>query len=173
MKSGWNDETIEKRLKEILAFSFMTEEELHEIVELAEFYSYEEGEEIIRQGERDQKMYAVIDGSVQVSVHDSERGDVYICTIGSGELFGEAGMFIKVNRTASVYSCGESRLFSIDRSGLINFIKKRPKTGNKMLMVIIYSLLRKLREANQELAFERRSDIVQDDIDSIINAFSS
>ena len=35
-------------------------------------------------------------------------------------------------------------------------------------MNIIYGMLRKLREANQELAFERRDDFKQDDIDSLI-----
>ena len=37
-----------------------------------------------------------------------------------------------------------------------------------MLMIIIYSLLKKLRDANQELAFERKSDIDQNDIDSLV-----
>ena len=35
-------------------------------------------------------------------------------------------------------------------------------------MLIIYSLLRKLRAANQELAFERRADIHQDDVDALV-----
>jgi hypothetical protein len=34
--------------------------------------------------------------------------------------------------------------------------------------MIIYGLLRKLREANQELAFERRFDSDQSDIDALI-----
>jgi CRP/FNR family cyclic AMP-dependent transcriptional regulator len=38
-------------------------------------------------------------------------------------------------------------------------------------MVIIYGLLRKLREANQELAFERKSDVGQDDIDDLVADF--
>ena len=38
-----------------------------------------------------------------------------------------------------------------------------------LLMIIIYSLLRKLLDANQELAFERKEDLDQDDIDSFID----
>jgi CRP/FNR family cyclic AMP-dependent transcriptional regulator len=41
----------------------------------------------------------------------------------------------------------------------------------KMLMLIIYSLIKKLRDANQEIAFERKSDISQEDIDTIISDF--
>ncbi len=40
-----------------------------------------------------------------------------------------------------------------------------------MLLIIIYGLLRKLRESNQELAFERKSVIAQDDIDDIVESF--
>jgi hypothetical protein len=38
-------------------------------------------------------------------------------------------------------------------------------------MVTVYSLLKKLREANQELAFEGQFDIEQDDVDSIVDEF--
>jgi hypothetical protein len=63
-------------------------------------------------------------------------------------------------------------LFRLTRQELIRFIKKYPTTGNKILMVVIYSLLNKLREANQELAFERRVDVGQADVDSIVNEFT-
>jgi hypothetical protein len=39
-------------------------------------------------------------------------------------------------------------------------------------MVVIYSLLNKLRDANQELAFERRVDVGQADVDSIVSEFT-
>ncbi len=58
------------------------------------------------------------------------------------------------------------------RKDLISFFNKYPATGNKMLMIIVYSLLHKLRDANQELAFDRKTHILQSDIDSIINQVS-
>jgi len=54
---------------------------------------------------------------------------------------------------------------------MFKFIKDYPRSGNKILMLIIYSLLKKLKEVNQELAYERKSDADQDDIDSIIQNF--
>ena len=54
---------------------------------------------------------------------------------------------------------------------MLKFINKHQGAGNKILMLIIYSLLRKLRDANQEIAFERKSDVTQEDIDSIIEDF--
>jgi len=48
------------------------------------------------------------------------------------------------------------------------FIRSKPAGGNKLLLVIIYSLLRKLRAANQELAYERKADMDQADVDSLM-----
>jgi hypothetical protein len=37
-------------------------------------------------------------------------------------------------------------------------------------MIIIYGLLRKLRETNQELAYERKADMGQEDIDDLVES---
>ena len=97
-----------------------------------------------------------------------EENEVFICSIGTGDVFGEAAMFMKVKRTADVVAASDTVLLRIQRPDMMQFIKDYPLTGNKLLMLIIYSLLRKLREANQELAFERRADIVQDDVDALV-----
>ena len=80
-------------------------------------------------------------------------------------------MFLEVKRTANVLSCTDSTLLKITRDSMINFIKEHPRSGNKILMLVIYSHLKKLKEVNQELAYERKSDADQDDIDSIIANF--
>lgn len=166
------DDRTTRQLSTILAFSFMTDEERSWILSAAELREYGPEEPVIAQGTVDQSLYAVVSGSVKVSVKEPSGQEVYICTIGEGEVFGEAGLFMKVKRTANVTSCDTSRLLYLDRRAMISFIRKNPVTGNKLLMVIIYSLLRKLREANQELAFERHTDVDQADIDSIVSAFS-
>ena len=56
----------------------------------------------------------------------------------------------------------------MQRSDLSAFIKSQPAGGNKLLLVVIYSLLRKLRAANQELAYERKADMDQSDVDSLM-----
>ena len=56
----------------------------------------------------------------------------------------------------------------IHRKDIIDFLKSNTDAGSKILMLIIYSLLKKLKEANLEIAFERKADIVQTDIDSMV-----
>ena len=145
------------------------EKAVDNLIDSCSILSFDEEEPIIKQGDTDQSFFAVVEGSVTVSALESEGKDVYICTIGDGEIFGEAGIFMKVKRTASVTSSMKTIVFKIDRTHMQKFIKENPSAGNKFFMVMIYGLLKKLKEANQELAYERKADVDQDDIDALVN----
>lgn len=158
-----------RRMKDVILFRYLDEKMLEGILEISGIESYDEQSRIIQEGETDPHFYVVLEGSVTVSVQEPSGEDVYICTIGEGDVFGEAGIFLKSKRTANVTAVSESVLLKLHRERFLEFIKNQPAAGIRMLMIIIYSLLRKLREANQELAFERKADLNQDDIDSFID----
>jgi CRP-like cAMP-binding protein len=158
-------------LNKVLFFKFLTEEEKKELLDLSEVITYASGEIIIAEGEIQPYIFTVMQGTVNVIVNEKKRKEVFICSIGSGDVFGEAGIFLKVKRTAKVISAEDTTILRIKRDKILGFIKKHKDSGIKILMLIIYSLLRKLREANQEIAFERKSDVTQEDIDLIIKDF--
>jgi CRP/FNR family cyclic AMP-dependent transcriptional regulator len=162
-------ESILPAMKDTMLFRFLSGEALGDFLEKATFYEFDEEEVICSEGSSNDRLFLVIDGSVRVSVYrpDEER-DVYITTLGTGEIFGEAGIFLNMKRTASVVAADRVRLVVFTRTGFIQALKQRPNAGVKVLYMIIYGLLRKLREANQELAFERRFDSDQSDIDALI-----
>ena len=96
--------------------------------------------------------------------------EVYMNSLGPGEVFGEAGLFMSVPRTATVRVEDSATIVRINRSEFAGFLKRHPVAGNKMLIVFIYGLLRKLKLADQELAYERKSDLSQDDVDSMVSS---
>lgn len=161
------------KIENIITFKFLDRKEINEILNASSICIFENGEKIVTQGTIDRSFYAIIDGAVQVCVDNDKNTDepVYISTIGCGEVFGEAGIFLRVKRTANVVSLGVSILLKIEREAMMQFIKHNPAAGNKILMIIIYSLLKKLKEANQELAYERKLDASQDDIDVLVHDF--
>lgn len=154
-------------LSAILAFKFLDEEDRRALSEKCSVLKYEEGETIIEEGELSPYLYAVLNGSANVSV-EKEQKEVYICLIGSGEIVGEAGLFMNIKRTAKVVACGETTVLRLDRESFLAYLSKHPKGGSRVLLVIIYGLLKKLRETNQELAFERKADVSQSDIDDMV-----
>jgi CRP/FNR family cyclic AMP-dependent transcriptional regulator len=163
------DEYSIKKLKAIMPFRFLSEERAEDLLDLSNVLRFGDGDTIIRQGDVNQSFYAILNGSVSVSVDRNGCEETsYISTLGEGEIFGEAGMFLKVPRTANVVASGDADLVTVSRKNLLHFIKYYPEDGNRVLMMIIFSLLRKLKASNQELAFERIQDSSQDDIDILV-----
>lgn len=157
-----------KEVGQIIIFKYLKPDEISSILSISRFLSYKKNETIIEKGELGPNLYAVIEGTVHVVVPEKSGKSVFISSIGSGDVFGEAGIFLSVKRTANVVSADDSTVLMISRENMISFIKTHSDAGVKILMLIIYSLLKKLKEANQELAFERKADINQGDIDMMV-----
>ena len=158
---------VAMQLAALPLFKYFDRAVLSSFVEGGELSTYRGGDTVIREAELSPDFFVVVSGSVHVSVRKDDK-DVFICTIGPGEIFGEAGLFSRIRRTATVTADDDASVLRLGRRHVLAFVKNDPEAGVKFLMVVIFSLLRKLREANQELAFERKFDIGQDDIDSII-----
>ena len=153
-------------------FNFMSAAEILYIVNRSELYHYSDTEKIVNQGDVAQNILVIVSGMVQVNVRQESGKDVYICSIEEGEIFGEAGMFLRVRRTANIVSLDETVILSIPRTVLMDFIRDNPSTGNKLLLVIIHSLLKKLRGANQELAFEKMCEVQIGELDNLLAELS-
>jgi CRP/FNR family cyclic AMP-dependent transcriptional regulator len=160
-----------KRLSDILIFRFLGESELDRIGQYCEYLAYDPAEIIIEKGTLTPGLYAVVEGNVKVASKAESGQEIYICTLGPGEVFGEAGMFMQVKRTADVIALEPTTVLRITRENLLKYVRAYSDAGVKILLVIIYSLLRKLKEANEELTYERQMDVDQGDIDSLVGDF--
>jgi len=158
--------------KKLSIFKFMSAAEILHIISESELILYSDSEKIVNQGDIAQNIQVIVNGTIQVTVREESGKEVYICSIEEGEIFGEAGMFLRVRRTANIVSLDDSVILSIPRSVLMNFIRDNPATGNKLLLVIIHSLLKKLRGTNQELAFEKMVDVQIDELDNLLAELS-
>ena len=154
-------------MREIVVFRFLSDAEILDLLAHAEALELEEGEIIVKEGELSPYLYGIAEGTVAVSVGE-EGKEVYVNSLGAGDVFGEAGIFMSVPRTATVTAQGRTVIVKLHRIELSAFLKRHAESGNKMLLVFIYGLLRKLRLANQELAYERKSDMGQEDVDAMV-----
>ena len=164
-----NKDSIVKYLRENTVLRSIDSAEIAKFLDTGGINFFNENDQILTEKDPGSTIYFVIDGNIDI-IKNEEGKDVYICTLGTGEFFGETGLFKTIKRTATVKSSGESSILRIDRESFLSYIKSSPTSGIKILMLIIYSLLKKLRTVNQELAFERKLDIGQEDIDALINS---
>jgi CRP/FNR family transcriptional regulator, cyclic AMP receptor protein len=166
-----NEDSVHGQLRKSMLFKYLDDATLRDVLAVADIVHYKADDRIISEGEVSSYLYTVLEGTVNVLVKEQSGKEVYVGLIGEGDVFGEAGIFLSVKRTANVVSSENTVLLRITREALLEFIHKYPAAGVKMLLIIIYGLLRKLRESNQELAFERKSVMGQDDIDDIVESF--
>ncbi|MCJ7662880.1 MAG: cyclic nucleotide-binding domain-containing protein [Desulfobacterales bacterium] len=137
-------------IKKNVLFRYMSEEAFFAFLDESELMEFEDGEIIISQNDVSQFLYCLIKGSVAISVH--EKGDdFFIYNLEEGEIFGEAAIFLTELRIANVKSSGASLIIRIHRKNLINFIGEYSQAGNRIFIMLIYSLLKKLRASTREI----------------------
>lgn len=135
--------------------------------EMGAILSFKADELIVAEGDLSPSFFMVLSGTVKVHVQQGEN-DVYICSLGENSSFGEASLFSRMLRTASVSALDDAVLFKLTRYDVMNYLRSHPAAGNKVLLVFINGLMKKLREVNRELAYERRADGSQMDVDALI-----
>ncbi len=167
MEMELDKEDYRSRFAEVLLFRALSPEARDHLFDRAEALFFDAGQVIVQEGTLSPSFFAVLDGAVVVEVTQDDR-QVYICTLGRGSVFGEAAMFLKSARTATVRAADPSVVLQISRPDWMEFLREFPREGNKALLAIVYGLLGKLRSANQELAYERRADSQQDEVDSLV-----
>lgn len=98
---------------------------LQSLADLAEHRSFGDGEQIIRQGERGDGFFLVVEGQVRVTL--AERDDAQVARIGPGGFFGEMSLLHDQPRSASVWSSGPSTLLYFDKSRVLPLLERYPR----------------------------------------------
>jgi CRP-like cAMP-binding protein len=150
----------------------LAENEILTLLEISEIIEFSEDEIIVAEDDYSPSLFLIIGGEVSVSV-TTDNKSIHISDIGPGDFFGEAAIFVNVKRSANIRTAGPSVVLKLVRDDFNHLITHYPKIGNKLMLLIIYGLLKKLRNTNADLAFERKMDLTREDVDSLINDFFS
>ena len=82
------------------------------------------GTEIVRQGERGDRLYILKEGEAEVSARGRGGREVEVATLSKHDYFGEIAMLRDVPRTATVRSRGPVELYSLVRSDFQELLKR-------------------------------------------------
>ncbi len=86
------------------------------------------GERLIRQGDRGEELYVVIDGKLRAFV-DEAGGPVELRAHGRGDVIGEVGLF-HATRTANVEATSDARLLRVTQASLERLSRRFPRTAS-------------------------------------------
>lgn len=161
---------ILSKVGDISLFHYLHVDEKWDLLSLCDIFEYSPGEKIISQGETGTSFYAILSGSVNVTINEKNNDkDIFLNTIGAGDFFGESGIFSNLKRTANVIAANTTEILCIPRNSIFTFINMNPQAGVKVLMIFIDGLMKKLTETNKELAIGRREVMDQSAIDQFLH----
>jgi len=134
-------------LSVVSLFSQMTEEDLKRIAEHARIEQFQQDELIIREGERDSRLFVVISGRVEVVKRLGQRDEKILGAFGPRSYFGEMAMIDDLARSASVISRESTQVLSLEQTDLRNKIVAYPTIALELLQ----TMSRRLRAAEKFL----------------------
>jgi CRP/FNR family transcriptional regulator, cyclic AMP receptor protein len=132
-------------LSRVALFSLMKRRDLKRIAKIANHHSYEKGEAIIREGERDGRLFVIDSGEVSVIKDLGGPCEKVLRTLRSGNYFGEMALIDDYVRTASVVANSRTEALSLDQWNLREEIREYPAIAIELLQ----TLGRRLRAAEQ------------------------
>jgi CRP-like cAMP-binding protein len=118
-------------------FSNATERDLKSVAKHGAARVVPAGKTIMREGEKGDRFFVVIDGTVRVT-----RNGRKVTDLRSGRGFGELALLSNAPRTATVTTVDSTELVSIDRKAFSNLLDESPAFARRMLE----SLAARLRE---------------------------
>jgi PPM family protein phosphatase len=156
--SGDNSDSVRARRvemkREMLAglplFSRLSERELLHVMQVADVYQYEAGEHIVRQGERGDQMFVMLQGRLKVA-----SGPTTLIELGPGEHFGEMALIRNMPRSADVVAMVPSEVVCIRRSDFFDIIRSEPHIAVKLLWQFLGVLAHRLEQTSTDLSKAR------------------
>jgi hypothetical protein len=86
---------------------------LGKLLRLSKIRRYDDGEAIIKEGDRDQWLYFLLSGKIRIE----KNGVTIVATDKTGEMFGEMRLIDNLSRSASVFAVGQTVCLAVDTTG--------------------------------------------------------
>lgn len=97
---------------------------------------YAVGDIIVRQGDRADRFYIIVEGEVEV-VHLTDRGEeVELARLGPGEMFGEMGILLEARRTADVRANTAVSLLALDWDDFKALVSASDQTARDFMRIV-------------------------------------
>ncbi len=148
-------------------FRPLNERELYRIQEVTEVAAFKDNEKVIKEGDRGEELFIVLNGKVRVL-----RGGTPLATLTQGEHFGEMALIRAQPRSATVVSEGDSELLQIRRSDFFVILRKEHQLAVKLLWQFLGVLADRLADtslkldhAREELAEDITAEIFDEEDD--------
>jgi CRP-like cAMP-binding protein len=123
-------------LAKVSIFSLMKRDDLERIAKSAKKHLFRRGDLIIREGDRDSRLFIIIMGQVEVIKGLGSKNERRLRTLGPFSYFGEMSLVDDLVRSASVIATGDTQVVSLDQWDLRKEIEKYPAIAFELLRTL-------------------------------------
>jgi CRP-like cAMP-binding protein len=146
-----NIENIQKLLA-IPALKNFETKSLGKLLRLSKIREYEDGEPIIKEGDRDPWLYFLLSGKIKITKEGLEIGSLNK----KGEIFGEMRIIDSMSRSATVQAVGKTVCLAVDTSAKKRFSLSSSTDEKLDFLLLLYRIFAefmsiRLRATNEEL----------------------
>jgi uncharacterized membrane protein len=145
-------------LAHIPLFESLTPEDLDALSRRLEAVEFNDGDVVFRQGDPGSSLFIIDDGAVEISYGEG-RGRVILATLFTGQYFGELSLFDGSPRSASATAVKPSRLITLDRADLVDFVNKNPAAALR----IISEMSERLRQTNELMSRQVSRNVLEEE----------
>lgn len=122
-----------EELGHIKALAKLPPEKMAQLIHSVYEEDEDAGEKIFAQGDEASDMYFIIDGEIDIVLHEKDGEEKTIATLGQGEIFGEMGILLGVNRTADAVARTDVRLYKLTKQDFDQLSKNIPELKSELI----------------------------------------
>ena len=108
---------------------------------------YQDGENIVRQGEIGDCLYVIQEGQVEI-ISENNGEEIRLAIRGVGEFLGEMAIFEHTVRSATVRALGPARILTVDKKNFLRRIQEDPTLAFRIVEI----MSRRIRELSEEVS---------------------
>jgi CRP-like cAMP-binding protein len=136
-------------LRKHLIFSDLDSEALDQLCRYAKHTVLKRGATIFSKGDPGNSLYAVISGTVKISLSSPDGRNAILNLVGSGELFGEMSVLDGQDRSADATANTNCEIYVIDRRDFLPFMRSQPALSMKFIELLCERLRRTSDQVEQ------------------------
>jgi len=121
-----------KMVKKINFFASMNMGLLEKILSRINYYQYDRGEKVCRQGDPGDTFFVISEGKLKVSVREAFFLSRTLATLGPGDCFGEMAMLERKPRNATVVCEEPSKIFVLSADHFDQVLAENPSFSQEI-----------------------------------------
>jgi CRP-like cAMP-binding protein len=117
-------------------FCDLDSEALDQLCRYAKYSTLKRGAAIFSKGDPGNSLFAVISGTVKISISSPDGRSAILNLIGAGEIFGEVALLDGLARTADATANTNCEIYVIDRREFLPFVRSQPALAMKFIELL-------------------------------------